>query len=78
MVIERRHPEDKLVIPERSYNMMNLKKILCPIDYSEYSKEALKYAVSFAMNDEAKLYLLHVIDMRTVRKCVKLTNQVPR
>ncbi|MHC4182899.1 MAG: universal stress protein [Planctomycetota bacterium] len=42
--------------------MINLKKILCPIDYSDCSKEALKYAVSFAMKDEAKLYLLHVID----------------
>ena len=45
--------------------MINLKKILCPIDYSEGSKEVLKYAVSFAMKDEATLYLLHVIDMRT-------------
>ena len=45
--------------------MINFKKILCPIDYSEGSKEALKYAVSFAMKDEAPLYLLHVIDMRT-------------
>ncbi|MBT6046526.1 MAG: universal stress protein, partial [Candidatus Scalindua sp.] len=44
---------------------MNLEKILCPIDFSEYSKEALKYAVSFAMKDEAKLFLLHVIDIRT-------------
>jgi nucleotide-binding universal stress UspA family protein len=42
--------------------MINLKKILCPIDYSDCSKEALKYAVSFAMKDEAKLYLLHVIN----------------
>jgi|APSaa5957512622_1039677.scaffolds.fasta_scaffold04897_7 universal stress protein A len=45
--------------------MLNLEKILCPIDFSEYSKEALKYAVSFAMKDEAKLFLLHVIDIRT-------------
>ncbi len=45
--------------------MINLKKILCPIDHSDCSKEALKYAVSFAMKDEAKLYLLHVIDIRT-------------
>ena len=45
--------------------MLNLEKILCPIDFSEYSKEALKYAVSFAMKDEAKLFLLRVIDIRT-------------
>jgi nucleotide-binding universal stress UspA family protein len=45
--------------------MISLKKILCPIDHSDCSKEALKYAVSFAMKDEAKLYLLHVIDIRS-------------
>ena len=45
--------------------MISLKKILCPIDHSDCSKEALKYAVSFAMRDEAKLYLLHIIDIRS-------------
>lgn len=45
--------------------MINLKKILCPIDHSDGSKEALKFAVSFAMKDEAELCLLHVIDIRT-------------
>ncbi|MHC4140190.1 MAG: universal stress protein [Planctomycetota bacterium] len=45
--------------------MISLKKILCPIDHSDCSKEALKYAVSFAMKDEAKLYLLHIIDIRS-------------
>jgi len=34
--------------------MISMKKILCPIDHSDCSKEALKYAVSFAMKDEAK------------------------
>ncbi|MDR4499428.1 MAG: universal stress protein [Candidatus Scalindua sp.] len=45
--------------------MISLKKILCPIDHSDCSKEALKYAVSFALRNEAVLYLLHVIDIRT-------------
>ncbi len=45
--------------------MISLKKILCPIDHSDCSKEALKYAVSLAMKDEAKLLLLHVIDIRS-------------
>jgi nucleotide-binding universal stress UspA family protein len=45
--------------------MISLKKVLCPIDHSDCSKEALKYAVSLAMKDEAKLLLLHVIDMRS-------------
>ncbi|MCR4290814.1 MAG: universal stress protein [Candidatus Scalindua sp.] len=45
--------------------MITLKKILCPIDHSDCSKEALKYAVSFAMKEEAKLFLLHIIDIRS-------------
>ncbi|MFQ5715182.1 MAG: universal stress protein [Candidatus Scalinduaceae bacterium] len=58
--------------------MINLKKILCPIDHSDCSKEALKYAVSFAMKDEAKLYLLHVIDIRSFDESLdKMTRQMP-
>ena len=44
--------------------MVVLKKILCPVDHSECSYLALKYAVSLALKDEAKLYLMHVIDTR--------------
>lgn len=44
--------------------MITLKKILCPIDHSECSYLALKYAISLALKDEAKLYLMHVIDIR--------------
>ncbi len=58
--------------------MINLKKILCPIDHSDCSKEALKYAVSFAMKDEAELCLLHVIDIRTFDENLDvMTRQVP-
>lgn len=44
--------------------MIVLKKILCPVDHSECSYLALKYAISLALKDEAKLYLMHVIDIR--------------
>lgn len=44
--------------------MITLKKILCPVDHSECSYLALKYAISIALKDEAKLYLMHVIDSR--------------
>jgi nucleotide-binding universal stress UspA family protein len=55
--------------------MISLKKILCPIDHSDCSKEALKYAVSFAMKDEAKLYLLHIIDIRSFNDSLVATSQ---
>ncbi len=57
--------------------MINLKKILCPIDHSDCSKEALKYAVSFAMKDEATLYLLHVIDIRTFDESLDMIAKRP-
>jgi nucleotide-binding universal stress UspA family protein len=58
--------------------MISLKKILCPIDHSDCSKEALKYAVSFAMKDEAKLYLLHIIDIRTFNEGLEaMSMQIP-
>ncbi len=58
--------------------MISLKKILCPIDHSDCSKEALKYAVTFAMKDEAKLYLLHIIDIRSFNDIVvAMSQQIP-
>lgn len=58
--------------------MIKLKKILCPIDHSDCSKEALKYAVSFALREEAVLYLLHVIDIRTFDENLDtITKQMP-
>lgn len=42
---------------------MNLiKNILVPIDFSDYSKNALHYAVQFAKNFNAKLYLIYVVE----------------
>jgi nucleotide-binding universal stress UspA family protein len=39
-----------------------IKKILVPIDFSDYSKGALKYAVGFAKNFNAKLFLVYVVE----------------
>ncbi len=44
--------------------MIVLKKILCPVDHSESSYLALKYAISLALKDRVKIYLMHVIDFR--------------
>ncbi len=43
--------------------MISIKKILCPIDFSDFSLYALTYAVSFAQQYKAKLILLHVVDV---------------
>lgn len=42
--------------------MNKITKILVPIDFSNYSKKALQYAVSFAKQFNSKLYLVYVIE----------------
>ncbi|MBA4391018.1 MAG: universal stress protein [Syntrophus sp. (in: bacteria)] len=37
------------------------KKILCPLDFSEFTGEIVEYAVSIARNFGAELHFLHVI-----------------
>jgi len=41
---------------------LQVSKILVPIDFSDYSKNALKYAAKFAATFNAKLYLIYVIE----------------
>ncbi|MBI3848850.1 MAG: universal stress protein [Verrucomicrobia bacterium] len=41
-----------------------LKNILVPIDYSDYSLKALRYALPFAEKYDARLILLHVVEPR--------------
>ena len=40
----------------------DIKKILVPIDFSDYSKNALKYAVNFSMQFKAEMILIYVIE----------------
>jgi hypothetical protein len=42
--------------------MIEIKKILFPTDFSEYSNHALKYAVALAESFTAKLVVLHVCE----------------
>ena len=44
--------------------MIKIETILCPIDYSEGSLEALNYALHFALREPARLCIMHVIDVR--------------
>lgn len=41
---------------------MKLNKILVPIDFSDYSKNALKYAVNFAKLFNAEILLIYVVE----------------
>jgi universal stress protein A len=41
---------------------MQIKTILCPIDFSEISANALEYAVFLASHHHAELLMLHVVE----------------
>ncbi len=41
---------------------LGVKKILIPIDFSDYSKAALRYAINFAKCCEAEMYLIYVVE----------------
>lgn len=51
---------------ETEKEVVALNKILCPYDFSESSSHALRYAIEFASTYKAKLYLLHVFDIRVL------------
>jgi nucleotide-binding universal stress UspA family protein len=40
----------------------NISKVLVPIDFSDYSKSALKYAVNFVGHFKAELTLIYVVE----------------
>jgi nucleotide-binding universal stress UspA family protein len=42
--------------------MYSVKKILVPIDFSDYSINALHYSVNFAEHFKAKIYLVYVVE----------------
>ena len=42
--------------------MVTVKKILVPVDFSEFSINALRYAVGFAGHFSAKIFLLYVME----------------
>lgn len=46
--------------------MLKIDKLLCPVDFSEFSKKAFEYAVSLATQYKAKLYIQHLIEPVTV------------
>ncbi len=56
--------------------MIELKKILFPTDYSDPSKEALKYAMGFAMERGAELIALHVINEQFLSEGLNLPRVV--
>jgi len=60
-----------LVVPPRAPDVpadapVQFRRILCPVDFSESSLDALAYAINMAEEADARLTLLHVVDIPTV------------
>jgi nucleotide-binding universal stress UspA family protein len=53
---------------DQSSGDINLKRVLVPYDFSDYSELALNYALSIAQEYQAELHLLHVLPPNTVRE----------
>lgn len=53
------------VRPGQTANGWNIRTILSPTDFSEYSNYAIPYAVSVARTHHARLILVHVTDLLT-------------
>jgi nucleotide-binding universal stress UspA family protein len=56
--------------------MINIQSILCPIDFSEASKNAFRYACEFAKAMGSKIILLNVIEPRPMAADMTL-NYIP-
>ena len=56
--------------------MFKIHTILCPVDFSDASKKAIRYAKEFSGNMGASVYLLNVIEPRPMAMDVSL-NYVP-
>lgn len=56
--------------------MIKLKKILFPTDFSESSLDALRYAIVFSKEFQAKLYILHVINEKIFSEGLSLPRVV--
>jgi len=50
-------------LPPISVPEVNLKRILVPVDFSQQSRKAMEYALSFARQFNAEVHLLHVIEI---------------
>ena len=67
----RKAPCPTLVVPPRASDVaagtpIRFRRILCPIDFSESSLDAVAYAIAMAEEADAQLTLLHVVELPPV------------
>jgi nucleotide-binding universal stress UspA family protein len=53
-----------LTVPRRAADTkLRFKHILCPVDFSDSSRDALRYALSLAQESDARLVVAHVVEL---------------
>ncbi len=57
-----RNSDIPLLIIPKARRILKIKKILCPIDFSEFSMKELEYAIFLSRQLEAKLYVVHIAE----------------
>jgi nucleotide-binding universal stress UspA family protein len=65
MATKKNHPKRKPQARKSKpalYSPIELKRILVPIDFSDYSKNALEYAIPFAQQFQASIDLIYVVE----------------
>lgn len=45
--------------------MKKMERILFPTDYSPFSNDTIEYAIAFALEYKARLYIMHVVELST-------------
>ncbi|MCB0258491.1 MAG: universal stress protein [Calditrichaeota bacterium] len=58
----RRAPIPVMTVQKNSQKNDRIQRILVPVDFSIYSRQALEYAISIAQKYDAKLVLIHVVE----------------
>jgi nucleotide-binding universal stress UspA family protein len=61
-VLAVRRPAHDFVVPAAPEDPVHLRKILLATDFSDHGQRALAYAISLAMEYQAELTLLHVLE----------------
>jgi len=62
-----RNSDIPLLIIPRTRPVLKIKKILCPIDFSEYSMMALEYAIFLSRQLGAQLFVVHIAEFFTYK-----------
>ena len=58
-----RHSQVPLVTIHKEYKKHKIKNMLVPVDFSDYSRQAVEYGIEIAKTFQAKLYFLFVVTM---------------